>query len=237
MAAHQKEKLTDSIPILKPDVVDRIPKTELCMIALNLAGKNLLPPIFNHSVRVFLAAQWLAEKENSEWAHPDKLPLLFVACICHDLGTSDEFNGKQRFEVEGADAARHHCKAHGISNEDSHRVWTAIAVHTSPGIAERIDDLSRLVRLAVMMDFSLAKRKELGADQLIVEVERLLPRLDIEKVLADAVVSQAGEADIYERPDNMTWFSSHKFPKSSWPGLLLRARLQNPDYRGNNPAF
>ena len=88
-----------------------------------------------------------------------------------------------------------------------------------------------------MIDFSLAERKELGAERLFVEIERLLPRLDIEKALADAVVNQVSEADIYERPSNMTWFSSHKFPNSSWPGTLLRARLLNPDYEGNNPAF
>ena len=58
--------MTDSVPNLTPDVVDRIPETELCLNALNLEWKTLLPPIFNHSVRVFLAARWLAEKEDSE---------------------------------------------------------------------------------------------------------------------------------------------------------------------------
>lgn len=224
-------------PNLPRDVTARIPQNEICSSALNLAWKTLSQPIFNHSVRVFLAARWLAEKEESEWAQPDKLPLLFVACVCHDLGTSDDYNGPQRFEVEGADAAQHHCQTHGISHEESHKVWTAIAIHTSPGIAERIDPFSRLVRFGVMMDFSLGKREEMGGNVLFAEIEQLLPRLDIETVLADAVVSQATEAETRERPDNMSWFSTHKFPIASWPGILLRARLQNPDHVGRNPAF
>ncbi|KAG8408409.1 hypothetical protein J3459_017820 [Metarhizium acridum] len=222
---------------LPPEVLATIPPTTLCSSALSLAWQTLQRPIFNHSIRVFLAAQWLAQKEGSEWAQPDNLPLLFVACVCHDLGTSDKFNGPQRFEVEGADAAHHHCQSHGISREDSHKVWTAIAVHTSPGIAERMDSFSRLVRFGVMMDFSLAVREEVVANELFVELEKTLPRLDIERVLADAVVNQANEAETSQRTDNKSWFSTHKFPIASWPGILLRARLQNSDHVGRNPAF
>lgn len=223
--------------VLPPEVLARIPQTTLCSSALGLAWQTLQRPVFNHSIRVFFAAQWLAEKEGSEWAQPDNLPLLFVACVYHDLGTSDNFNGPQRFEVEGADAAQHHCQSHGISEQDSRKVWTAIAVHTSPGIAERIDPFSRLVRYGVMMDFSLAVRAEVGANDLFVELEKTLPRLDIERVLADAVVNQANEVETSQRTDNKSWFSTHKFPIASWPGILLRARLQNPDHVGRNPAF
>lgn len=222
---------------LPQDVLAKIPQTEICSSALNLAWKTVSRPIFNHSVRVYLAARWLAEKENSEWAKPENLPLLFVASICHDLGTSDDFNGPQRFELEGADVAEHHCQVHGLSHEDGRKVWTAIAIHTSPGIAERIDPFSRLVRFGVMMDFSLPARQSMGANDLFAEIEGMLPRLDIERVLADAVVNQADEDLLRQRPDNKNWFSTHKFPVASWPGILLRARLQNPDHAGRNPAF
>jgi hypothetical protein len=222
---------------LPQEVLSKLPQSDLCQTALSLACKSVSRPIFNHCVRVFLAAHWLAQKEDSEWAQPDKLPLLFVACVCHDLGTCDDFNGPQRFEVEGADAAERHCQSHGISDADSHRVWTAIAIHTSTGIAERIDPLSRLVRFGVMMDFSPPTRQQVGGDELFAEIEKTLPRLDIERVLAEAVVGQAGEAETSQRVDNKTWFSTHKFPVASWPGILLRARLQNPDHVGRNPAF
>lgn len=72
-----------------------------------------------------------------------------------------------------------------------HKVWTAIALHTSAGIAERIDPLTRLVRFGVKLDFSKAVRENLGATSYAAQIEDYLPRLNIEKVLADAVVRQA----------------------------------------------
>lgn len=80
-----------------------------------------------------------------------------------------------------------------------HKVWTAIALHTSAGIAERIDPLTRLVRFGVKLDFSKAVRENMGATSYAAQIEEFLPRLNVEKVLADAVVSQA--VKIPERVD------------------------------------
>ena len=220
---------------LPPDLRPQIPDHAACQTAVSLAADALPDPIFNHSLRVYLLARWLAINEASEWAQQDKLPLLFAACICHDLGASDHYNGRQRFEVEGADAASVHCASHGLSAEDCHKVWCAIALHTSAGIAERIDPFTRLVRVAVKLDFSLATQHAHGAQRYAAEIELLLPRLNVEKVLADAVVKQA--AKIPEKVDGMTWPDSEKHPKASWPGILLRAHIENPNYEGVNPAF
>lgn len=214
---------------------DLIPQTEVCLTALSHASQTLSKAIFNHSVRVYLLAKWLAEKEHSEWADADHLPLLFVACICHDFGTSDEYNGKQRFEVEGADAAVAHLKSHNCDAGDAHKVWVAIAIHTSTGIAERIDPLARVVRLAVKMDFSSDLRDRLQAQQYSKEIEQRIPRMQIEKVLADAVVQQA--VKIPQNIDRSTWPDSEKHPKASWPGILLHAHALNPEHEGVNLAF
>ena len=217
---------------LPAEITSQLPQTPACIAALGLAFERLPRAIFNHSLRVFLAARWLADREKS---YAPSLPLLFIACICHDLGASDEHNGPERFEVEGADAASKLCKTHGISSDESHKVWTAIALHTSPGIAERIDAFTRLVRCAVKIDFSADTRKAFAADEMCAEMERLLPRLDVERVLSESVVGQAGHT--HGCPDSMTWHDSKKFPRASWSGVLLRAKMQNPGYDGINPAF
>ncbi|KAJ9654626.1 hypothetical protein H2198_006372 [Neophaeococcomyces mojaviensis] len=206
-----------------------------CKTALDVAARALPEPIFNHSLRVYLLAKWLAVKENSDWAREENLPLLFVACIAHDWGASDMYNGEQRFEVEGADAASSHLSSHGYPADECHKVWCAIALHTSPGIAERIDPFTRLVRMGVKMDFSPSIREANGAGSYAAEIEAFLPRLNIEKVLSDTVVKQA--VKIPDKVDSMTWPDSQKHPKASWPGLLLRAHLENPGYDGVNPAF
>lgn len=154
----------------------------------------------------------------------DHLARLFVACICHDFGACHHHDGEQRFEVEGADAASEFLRSNGVSEEQRHDVWVAIALHTSPGIAERIHPMARLVRMAILIDFRPAFRSQAGADELAVSVERDIPRLDIEKVLGDAVVEQA-----VRRPD--------KAPPASWPGILLRSHRENPGWEGVNKAF
>ncbi|KAH7305921.1 hypothetical protein B0I35DRAFT_483672 [Stachybotrys elegans] len=226
---------TQESSIIPESLMDRIPKTKVCTEATALASKALPAAIFNHSLRVYLIAQWVAEREASEYSADPKLSLLFVAAICHDIGTSHLHNEAQRFEVEGADVAESLLRDHGVSHDDSHRVWVAIAVHTSAGIAERIDPLSRLIRLAVKADFSTSYAHDLGAGELAVEIEKQLPRLDIERTLADAVVKQA--AEIPEKVDSLTWPSTEKHPSASWPGILLRAHVENPGYEGVNPAF
>ncbi|KJZ77150.1 hypothetical protein HIM_03471 [Hirsutella minnesotensis 3608] len=223
---------------LSKEVLERLPQSAVCSSALDLARQTLPEPIFNHSLRVFLAAQWLLDHEADGKSDSAEHELLFVACVCHDLGTSDRFNGPQRFEVEGADAAVDLLRKHDISQPDCHRVWTAIALHTSPGIAERIDSLARIVRRAVLIDFSDEARRQAVAEGCPYDdFVALLPRLDIEKCLANAVVGQAGSCEGLFRPNNLTLMNTQKHPAASWPGILLRAHLENPDYDGINPAF
>ena len=225
----------DVLATLPPAVRECVPNSETCATTLGLA-QELPPPILNHSIRVYLLARWLAEKEgNTTWTSSAKLPLLFAAAVCHDLGAGDSYNGAQRFEVEGADAAKAQLLARGVPESESHQVWTAIAVHTSPGIAERIDPLSRLIRIAVKMDFSRSFCQEMGGTAYAASIEEQLPRLDVERALGDAVVKQA--AKIPEKVDSLTWPNSQKHPSASWPGILLRAHLENPDHDGINPAF
>lgn len=220
---------------LAEDLALQVPADSFCKTSLKLASDILPAAIFNHSLRVFLLAKWLAAKEESGLDQGDSLPLLFAACICHDFGASDIYNGRQRFEIEGADAASQHLESHRVPADDRHKVWCAIALHTTAGIAERIDPFTRLVRVAVKLDFSTATRGSFGAEAYSKHLNTLLPRLNIEKVLGDAVVEQASK--IPTNIDSLTWPDSEKHPKASWPGILLRAHLENPDYDGVNPAF
>ncbi|KAH8172938.1 metal dependent phosphohydrolase [Sarocladium implicatum] len=161
--------------------------------------------------------------------------MVFAAAIFHDMGACDLYNGSQRFEVEGADAAEAHLTAHGVSKPESHKVWVAIALHTSAGIAERIDPFTRLIRTAVKIDFSTTHRELHKATSFVAGIEKDLPRLNIEKVLADAVVQQAEK--IPELSDGVTWPDSEKHPKASWPGILLKAHMENPGQQGVSAAF
>jgi hypothetical protein len=55
----------------------------------------------------------------------------------HDLGLTAHYESSQlRFEVDGANAAGEFLRRRGISESDIETVWTAVALHTTPGIPE-----------------------------------------------------------------------------------------------------
>ncbi len=170
------------------------------------------PAIAHHSARTFRYASTTAEREGGD-VDP---ALLFHACLLHDIGAVADPVGSERFEVTGADTASRLLDDAGFSSHQRDRVWAAIALHTSPQIAERTGGLVRWVRLGVLADF--------GADlihpDLRRDTERDCPRLDAERVLSAAVVAQC-LAD------------PRRAPASSWPAALLAAHTsaEDPDAR------
>ncbi|MGI8882088.1 MAG: HD domain-containing protein [Jatrophihabitans sp.] len=179
------------------------------MRALELVRSHERPAVANHSVRTYLHAVLAARARQMTPGTDYDGDLLFYACVLHDIGTSDSYDGPKRFEVEGADAAAAFLTEAGIAAERVDQVWEAIALHTSPQIAERRGPITLLTRLGIRADFSGP-----GADRSL--LEQHYPRLDVERELTAAVIGQA-----MRQPD--------KAPNSSWPGNLLRAHLAAPD--------
>ena len=204
----------------------------MCTSTYHLVQQSLPPAIFNHSLRVYLYTQALAQRANSPWVAPDRLPLLFVACLFHDMGCATQNDGPQRFEICGADAAAEHLRQFEASDADIQDVWIAISVHTTPGISERITPLARFVRLAVLMDFSeLGKSPWATESELKVNdegdrwvIEERFPRLGPEKVLGDIIVEQG-----MRQPT--------KAPALSWAERMVRAAEEEPEWAGVNKAF
>ncbi|MCQ6250094.1 hypothetical protein [Streptomyces malaysiensis] len=53
----------------------------------------------------------------------------------HDIGAATDSPNRQRFEVQGVDRTAAFLAEPGVPTSDAYRVWQAIALHTSPGIA------------------------------------------------------------------------------------------------------
>jgi hypothetical protein len=200
-----------------------VPNTEISKGAFALASSLLPLPLLNHSIRVYVYAKALAPTITSE-----RLDLLFTACILHDIGTCDKYDGPERFEVEGANAAASFLESKGVPKEDVRDVWLAIALHTSGGIAENAGDVACLVRRGVMLDFGFLQVSDVLRSEkdrnLKGEIEKEYPRLNVEKVLCDAVVEQAKR-------------NPKKAPKVTWPGSLYEAYLADPEWEGVNKGF
>jgi hypothetical protein len=105
--------------------------------------------LFNHSSRVYyfgaLAGQRRGLKFDAE--------LLYAGAMFHDIGLVSGYSSAvNRFEVDGANAARDFLRRHSISEQDIDHVWTAIALHTTPGIPQYMHPVVALVTAGVEMD-------------------------------------------------------------------------------------
>jgi hypothetical protein len=109
-------------------------------------GSDLL---FQHSMRVYLWGALIAKRKDLIF-DPE---LLYAGAMFHDLGLTEGFHGSSlRFEVDGANAARDFLRSHGIPEADVHKVWTSIALHTTPGIPEFLHPEAALLHVAAGMD-------------------------------------------------------------------------------------
>lgn len=162
-----------------------LPAGALADVVLN--ALDSLPEVLrNHSLRTFLFAEMIAQ-ETGESAGLDR-QLLFAATAMHDLGLGPEAEGRQRFEVEGADLAVSRLAGHGLDSTQLDEVWEAIALHTSGGIAERRGPLARLTRGGVLAD--LGRHPAISADRAVAVHERF-PRFGAVRSIVDAAVAHA----------------------------------------------
>jgi hypothetical protein len=138
--------------------------------------------LFDHSRRVFLWASLQGEKLGLDY-DPD---LLYVAAMFHDIGLVEGHrSAHERFEIDGANAARDFLERHGLPEERVMIVWEAIALHTTPEVPRYKQPEVRLVTLGVEYDVLGLHFDELSAEQrqAVVAVH---PRTDFKAGIVEA---------------------------------------------------
>jgi hypothetical protein len=126
-----------------------IPDSRLVSAATELVRDAASPLLFHHSRRVYLFGMLQGQRRG---INPDP-ELLYIGAMFHDLGLTDTYRTKdRRFEVDGADEARRFLASYGIAEDAATRVWTAIALHTTPNIPEFMAPEIALVTAGVETD-------------------------------------------------------------------------------------
>ena len=126
-----------------------IPDSKLAREATELVHDTESRLLFNHSTRVYYFAS-LAGKRRGLQFDPE---LLYVAAMFHDMGLTPRYSSESdRFEVDGANAARGFLRQRNISQPEIDTVWTAIALHTTPGIPQYMHPVVALLTNGVEMD-------------------------------------------------------------------------------------
>jgi len=126
-----------------------IPDSKLAREITALVRDTVTPLLFHHSSRVYyfgaLAGQHRGLKFDPE--------LLYAGAMFHDMGLMPRHSSpNERFEVDGANVARDFLRGHGISEAEIGIVWTAIALHTTPGIPPHMHPVVALLTAGVEMD-------------------------------------------------------------------------------------
>ncbi|KJC56805.1 phosphohydrolase [Bradyrhizobium sp. LTSPM299] len=127
----------------------KVPDSKLAQEIAELVRSTESPLLFHHSSRVYYWGA-LAGKRRGLKFDPE---LLYAGAMFHDMGLTLQHSSKdKRFEVDGANVARDFLQSRGIAQHDIDTVWTAIALHTTPGIPQHMHPVVALLTAGVEMD-------------------------------------------------------------------------------------
>jgi hypothetical protein len=180
-----------------------LPTGSLADASLAIARSSVNRSILDHSIRSFLFARLLADEEGSLHDADYDEDLLFAATVMHDLGLGEHATGEARFEVEGADLAAAVLREHSVAEPDIDRVWEAIALHSSLGIAHRRGLLTYLTHRGVFID--AGRITDAVADRLRQEVLNAYPRPAGDRSIADAIVAHATRSEAAAPPGSLAF--------------------------------
>jgi hypothetical protein len=159
--------------------VPALPAGPLAAASLSVVQATASAPIAGHSIRTFCYAHLLAG---------------------HDLGLGSLAAGQARFEVEGADLAAAVLTEHGVAAPEVDRVWEAIALHSSVGIAHRRGLLTYLTHRGVFIDSGRDTGLPAG---LIQRVRMAYPHRAGKRYLADAIADHASRSEAAAPPGSL----------------------------------
>jgi hypothetical protein len=126
-----------------------VPDTKLAKEATEILREHSTELLYNHSHRVYLFAHQQGREQKLRF----DAELLYIAAAFHDLGLIKKYQSTtERFEVDGANAARQFLTAHNIPEEQIQTVWEAIALHTTPGVTQYMQPEVALLFSGVGLD-------------------------------------------------------------------------------------
>ena len=126
-----------------------IPDSTLARDATQFVQDVSTQLLYDHSRRVFLWASLQGEQLGLDY-DPE---LLYVGAMFHDIGLVEGHRSEhERFEIDGANAAREFLERHALPERQVMTVWEAIALHTTPEVPRYKQPEVRLVTLGVEYD-------------------------------------------------------------------------------------
>ncbi|MEA2240741.1 MAG: hypothetical protein QOD24_297 [Solirubrobacteraceae bacterium] len=139
-----------------------IPDSSLAREVTEFVQDTSTQLLYDHSRRVFLWGSLQGEKRGLDY----DAELLYVGAMFHDIGLIEGHRSEhERFEIDGANAARAFLERHGLPEEQVMTVWDSIALHTTPEIPAYKQPVVQMVTLGVEYDVLGLHHDDLSAQQ------------------------------------------------------------------------
>jgi HD domain len=201
----------------------RIPDSALTREVTEFVRDTSTQLLFDHSRRVFLWGSLLGR----ERALTFDAELLYVGAMFHDIGLIEGHRSThERFEIDGANAARAFLEQHRVPEQEIATVWDSIALHTTPEIPRYKQPEVWLVTLGVECDVLGLRTEELSSEQRD-EVIAAHPRSGFKAGIVEAFYE-----GMRDRPDTTFGTMNADILEAKLPGYV---RPNFCDFIANNP--
>ena len=189
----------------------QLPDSVLAQEATEFVRDVSTPLLYDHSRRVFLWGALQGQKLGLDY-DPE---LLYVGAMFHDIGLIEGHRSEhERFEIDGANAARAFLERHGLPEERVMTVWESIALHTTPEIPRYKQPEVQLVTLGVEYDVLGMHFDDLTAEQRA-EVVTAHPRTGFK-----AGIVEAFSAGIRDKPETAYGTMNTDILEATVPGYV-----------------
>ncbi len=164
----------------------KVPDTQIVRQATELVESCSPDFLVNHCFRSYFFGVAVGRHLK---LRPD-LELLFLSCIMHDLGVTEEYDSDGSFELNGARVAHDFLVQHDIAGDKAALVHESIALHSSVGIADKREPEIALLHYGAGVDVIGFRIEAIapGAREAILD---RYPRLLLKEKFGAMVVDQA----------------------------------------------
>jgi hypothetical protein len=138
------------------------------------------PYLFNHALRSWLFAAKVAQVKAIE-CDPE---VVAIGTILHDIGLTASVTGTNRFEVNGADAARAFIEDRGLSGRRAQLIWDLVALNSTPSIALHKEVEVAVGTMGIALDYGGFGIESIPAAE-VAEILAAFPRLKMKDKFAE----------------------------------------------------
>ncbi|MFF2353542.1 HD domain-containing protein [Kitasatospora sp. NPDC058115] len=202
-----------------PEEIGGWPRTAATEAAVAFTAEHSPRWLLNHCVRSYFYARSIGTARGLAAGADYDDEALFLATVLHDIGLTDEGQGPNRFEVDGAFRAARFAREHGLSDAAADQVWDAVALHTSPGIASHLHPVGALAHFGIGADVFAFGVEEV--DRAVLDAAHAaFPYLDLRNSINAQVARQIDEQPSKWAPLSFVDIVYRRhWPDNPFPGL------------------